>query len=112
MAPGREGIEAGEAELRDYCNVGYAKGCPHLPVERKADVVRFAVARDGGRTLSLHWVTEREHLPVEHGTLEYDAIAQCWTVAHENACVQRMAECYMETYVARHPRQQAVGRPD
>lgn len=112
MAPGRAGVEAEEAELKEFCNIGYANSCAHLPTDRKADAVRFAVARDGSSTLSLDWVMEREHLPVEHGTLEYDASAQRWSVAHEDPCVQRMAECYIETYIARHPRQRAANRAE
>lgn len=109
MAPGRDGVTPDEAALKEFCNIGYASGCAHLPADRKADVVRFAVVRDGGDTLSLDWVLERAHLPVEHGKLEYDAREARWHVLHGDRCVQRMAECFMETYLARHPRHGVAG---
>ena len=33
-------------ELREFCNLGYAKGCSRLPADRAADAVRFSIARE------------------------------------------------------------------
>jgi hypothetical protein len=112
MAAGRDGGACGDEELRNLCNIGYAKGCASLPSTREADAVRFVVSRDSGNSISVQWVFEREYLPVANGTLEYDFVSARWVSPHVNAVVQRMAECYLESYLARHPRQRAVGRND
>jgi hypothetical protein len=90
-----------DAELKDFCNLGYAGQCSKLPAERRADCVRFAVARHQGDRIMLSYVYEREHTPVEHGELEYDCATQRWLVALEDTCVQRQAECYLGTYLER-----------
>ena len=93
-----------ETELRDFCNMGYAGGCPHLPVNRCADNVRFAVARDEESRIVLHYVSERFHEPVEYGRLEYDCQSQRWLAPMRDVCLQRQAECYVEVYLERRPR--------
>ena len=98
-APGHEGFIPNEQELADTCNLGYALQCPRLPKDRTWDAIRFGVARDGGQAVSLTYVCEAGHRPVEHGTLEYDGSR--WTVSHCDARLQRMAECYLETYLSR-----------
>ena len=103
-APGHEGHRPSDSELKDFCNIGYCAACAHLPANREADAVRFAVTGESGETLSLSWVTERSYLPVAHGKLEYDARSAQWLVSHATACIQRMAECFMESYLSRHPR--------
>ena len=69
---GIDEVTPSEVELRDFCNMGYADGCPRLPADRCADNVRFAVARDEESRIVLHYVSERFHQPVEYGRLEYD----------------------------------------
>ena len=49
-APGHEGAEPTNQELRELCNLGYAASCPRLPKERAYDAVRFSIARDCGAT--------------------------------------------------------------
>ncbi|HLK08629.1 MAG TPA: hypothetical protein VKV30_11820 [Candidatus Angelobacter sp.] len=93
-----------ETELRDFCNMGYAGGCPHLPADRCADNVRFAVARDEESRIILHYVSERCHQPVEYGRLEYDCQSQRWLAPMRDACLQRQAECFVEVYLERRPR--------
>jgi hypothetical protein len=107
-APGRNGCAASDAELKDLCNLGYASACGHLPAHRLADAVRFAVACDSADTLTLQWSSERDHLPVAHGQLEYDTATARFTTAHNDLCVQRMAECFIESYLLRHPRQRSA----
>lgn len=93
-----------EDELRDFCNIGYARGCPRMPRSRNSDGVRFAVARDEESRIILHYVSEREHEPVEYGRLEYDSVNKTWPVALRDACLQRQAECYLSVYLERRPR--------
>ena len=72
-----------------------------MPADRDSDAVRFAIAKDGGDRLMLHYSCERDHVPIEHGLLQYDCTAQAWRVAHPDACIQRQAECYVLIYLER-----------
>jgi len=98
---GAEHRMPGEVELREFCNLGYAGQCASLPADRSSDAVRFAVAKDGGDRILLHYLCERDHAPVEHGQLQYDCVTQAWPVAHRDACIQRQAECYVSIYLDR-----------
>lgn len=93
-----------EAELRDLCNLGYAVQCSRIPADRQLDSVRFAVARDGGDRILLHYSCERDHAPVDHGQLQYDCVSRTWPVAHGDANIQRQAECFVATYLERRGR--------
>jgi len=90
-----------ESELKDFCNLGYARQCGRIPTDRHSDAVRFAIAKDGGDRLLLHYSCERDHAPIEHGLLQYDCTAHAWRVAHPDACIQRQAECYVVIYLER-----------
>jgi len=77
--------------------------------------VRFAVAVPGGqeakrkgksagsletaRSIRVDYVCERAHLPVAHGELEFDFQQSAWTRRHEDKRVQKMAECFLESYL-------------
>ena len=109
MAPGHEGETPAEEELRDFCNLGYAEGCGRFPKERLWDSVRF-----GARTVNkgdgihdciqIRYVCERGHRPVECGILEFDVAEQRWERAHCDSRVQRMAECFVESHMAKRRR--------
>jgi len=92
-----------DAELKDFCNLGYAQ-CTKIPAERPSDALRFAVAKAGGDRILLHYSSERNHAPVEHGQLQYDCTTRTWPVPHPDICIQRQAECYVVTYLERRPR--------
>ena len=64
----------GEDHLREFCNLGYAAGCPQLPAERDWDAVRFSVASLSESEITLHYACERDHAPVAHGTLTYELV--------------------------------------
>ena len=100
-APGHEGAEPTNQELRDFCNLGYAAGCPRLPEERIYDAVRFSIARDRGAQLLLWFVCESGHRPAGHGMLEYDLSLGQWASSHSDLCIQKMAECYLQSYLLR-----------
>jgi hypothetical protein len=51
------------------------------------------------RVLTLHYVRERNHLPVEHGDLEYDLAQTTWLRTHSDPRIQRMAECFLDSYL-------------
>lgn len=86
-------------QVRESCNLGYAARCPHLPAERTCDAVRFAVARDGEDRILLSYVCETGHRPAEHGMLEYEVILSAWIRPHADARIQKMADCYLQSYL-------------
>jgi hypothetical protein len=85
----------------ESCNLGYAKSCPRLPKERACDAVRFALARESSESISLHFVLESDHLPAGHGVLEYDRALKSWTSPHPEPRTQRLAESFLQSYLAR-----------
>lgn len=110
-APEHQGESPSQEELREFCNLGYAEGCGRLPRERVWDSVRFAARTvsseekngTGGR-IQLRYVCEREHRPAEHGLLEFDPVEARWEHQHHDHRVQRMAECFVESYVEKSKR--------
>jgi hypothetical protein len=110
-APGHEGEAPSQEELRDFCNLGYAEGCGRLPRQRMWDSVRFAaVGQDGnhqtGGRIHVRYVCEREHRPAEHGMLEFDSTEARWERPHYDPRVQRMAQCFLESYVEKRKKQE------
>jgi hypothetical protein len=108
-APGYEGAEPSNQELRELCNLGYAAGCARLPEERAYDAVRFSIARDRGARLEFWFVCESKHLPAGHGILEYDLSLGQWICSHPDARIQKMAECYLQSYLSRRIQPAAAG---
>jgi hypothetical protein len=60
--------------------------------------VRFGIAADTGPQIRILFVLEKQHLPVQHGTLEFDVTAGSYSLPHPDPCIQKMAECYLESY--------------
>ena len=106
-AAGHELAELSLDQLRE-CNLGYALACPRLPQERVCDAVRFSVARDTGSKLLLWFVCEKNHQPAACGTLEYEQPLGPWISPHSNPLIQRMAECFLESYLNRKTRSVAA----
>jgi hypothetical protein len=100
-APGHLGALPSNGEIRDLCNLGYAAACPRLPKQRRLDAVRFSVARDCGDRLVIWFVGEAAHRPVDHAMLEYDTVRRDWVVPHPDPGTQKLAECYLESYLLR-----------
>jgi hypothetical protein len=112
-APGHEGELPPQDVLEAFCNLGYASSCNWSPVDRRWDAVRFAVSapRDvelrpavdvaalPARILILRYVCERDHRPVEHGDLEFDLAQAAWLRQHDDARIQKMAECFLQSYL-------------
>ncbi len=111
-APGHEGESPSQTVLESFCNLGYASNCSWTPAERIWDAVRFAVALPPGvkqgeknssgsrsQILRLAYVCEREHLPVCNGELEFDLIEANWSRSHQDPRIQKMAECFLESYL-------------
>lgn len=51
------------------------------------------------RVLRLTYVCERGHRPVEHGELEFDIAQTAWLKRHSDPRIQKMAECFLESYL-------------
>lgn len=98
--PSHESDDLAPGEL-ESCNLGYAHSCPRLPKDRVADAVRFAVAKESPETLLIHYVLEAAHLPVSHGALEYDRVAQIWKLGHPDSRIQHSATCFLQSYLER-----------
>jgi len=115
-ASGHEGETPSQEELREFCNLGYAERCPRRPPDPVWDSVRFGArslesdASDANsRRILIRYVCEREHRPAEHGMLEFDARRGRWEKSHSDPRVQRMAECFLASYLERK-KQQSVER--
>jgi hypothetical protein len=100
-APGHEGAIPNDDELKDLCNMGYAARCPRLPEARAWDAVRFSVSRDQGSRIVLWSVCELAHRPAGHLLIEYDVMRAQWVSPHPEARLQRMADCYLQSYLQR-----------
>ena len=101
-APGHERYSPTADELRDGCNVGYAARCPQLPPDRDTDANRFRVTQAGAEVNVFH-CSELRHAPVAQASLRFDLAAQTWTASHPDACLQRQAECALESWLAQRP---------
>ena len=89
------------AHVRDFCNLGYATACPHLPSSRDWDAIRFSVAGLSPEQITLCYVCELGHAPVEHGTLTYDLGGEVWRDAPPDPRVHRLATSYLHAYRTR-----------
>lgn len=111
-APGHENEIPPQDILEAFCNLGYASGCTWAPLHRASDSIRFGVSapssrqeRRGATTdisariLHLNYVSEREHRPAERGELEFDLSRSMWVRRHDDPRIQRMAECFLESYL-------------
>ena len=99
--PGHEGAAPSNEELREGCNLGYAASCVRLPAQRPYDAVRFSVSRDCGSQVDLWFACEASHRPGTSGKLSYDASRAEWTSPHSDPRIQKMAECFLESYTLR-----------
>ncbi|MFZ0771734.1 MAG: hypothetical protein WCA49_04085 [Candidatus Sulfotelmatobacter sp.] len=114
-APGHDGDAPSPEELREFCNLGYAEGCGRLPRDRKWDSIRFAARtacgdekNTPGRRIQVRYVCEREHRPAEHGALEFDAVEARWEQPHRDSRLQRMAECFLASYLEKRKKQEVI----
>jgi len=100
-APGHDGEALTDEELKQGCNLGYARNCSRLPAEREADAVRFSILRERDGQIALCYVSELNYLPREHGNLQYDSVLRKWLNPHSDRRVQALAECFLQSYLAR-----------
>ena len=89
-----------EDHVRQFCNLGYAAGCPRLPAERDWDAVRFSVAAASEKEIMLHYACELNHAPVEHGTLIFELPGGNCREPHPDPRIGRLAATYVRAYRA------------
>jgi len=99
-ASGQE-VAASDTHIREFCNLGYANTCPHLPPRRDWDAIRFSVAHVTREQVTVCFVCELAHAPIEHGKLTFDLATEVWLNAHPDPRVLRLATCYLQTYRTR-----------
>ena len=106
-SPGHEGQTPAQDVLEKFCNLGYSGSCGWSPPQREWDSVRFALATRGDSARSdttapiirLTYVCEKDHRPVAHGELHFDLPRAAWIQLHPDARVQKMAECFLDSYL-------------
>lgn len=101
-------ITPDDVSLREYCNLGNATSCPHLPLGRDWDAVRFSVARTSAEQITLWYVCELAHAPMAHGKLTFDCLSNLWLNPHADLRVQRLADCYLQSYRSRQNGNSAI----
>ena len=99
-ASGQE-LAASNDHIREFCNLGYATACPHLPQRRDWDVVRFSVARANREQVTICFVCELAHAAIEHGELIFDLAGEVWLTPHPDPRVRTLASCYLHAYRTR-----------
>lgn len=104
-APEHVGETPTTEELREFCNLGYAEKCFRFPRDRSWDSVRFDARTIAGaektesQRIRVRYICERGHLPADYGFLEFDPSQAQWTRSHPDSRVQRMAECFLASYL-------------
>jgi len=93
-----EELPASDEHAREFCNLGYATNCPHLPQHRDWDAVRFSVERASQNQITIHFVCELDHAPIEHGKLTFDLVSEVCRDAHPDPRVLTLAGCYLQAY--------------
>lgn len=99
-ATGQE-IPAANDHVRDFCNLGYAAACPHLPSQRDWDAIRFCIAHESRNQLTVSFVCELAHAPITFGTLVFDLAENLWIESKNDPRVLTLANSYLQTYRSR-----------
>ncbi|MFY9905568.1 MAG: hypothetical protein WBD45_09745 [Terriglobales bacterium] len=99
-ASGHE-LPASDVHIQEFCNLGYAAACPHLPQHRDWDAIRFSVAHSSQQQVAISFVCELAHAPMEHGKLIFDLVNEVWIIQHPDPRVLRLATSYLQSYRAR-----------
>jgi hypothetical protein len=106
QAPASGQFEPPEEIQRNLCNCGYARHrCSRFPDRGGADAVRFSVTGDQDGRVTLIYILEKDHAPVEHGSLDCSTAGYA-TGAREPLASQ--ARAFVESYL----RQSAAGRSE
>lgn len=99
-ASGRE-LPASDSAIRESCNLGYATSCPHLPRVRDWDAIRFSVVQGAHDRITICYVCEFAHAPIEQGNLTFNLASDTWSNLPSDPRVLTLATCYLHAYRAR-----------
>ena len=95
-------LEPPEAQQRELCNCGYARTrCDRFPGGSAADAVRFSVTGDSPARLLVVYVFEKDHAPVEHGTLQYTVADAHLEGPLISEVLAQQARAFVESYLRR-----------
>jgi hypothetical protein len=94
-------LAASQTHAREFCNLGYATACPHLPRNRDWDAIRFSVAWVHGEQITICFVCELGHAPIEHGKATFDLAREAWLNPPTDPRVLTLATCYLDAYRVR-----------
>ena len=104
--PGHNGQTPPHEIIQAFCNLGYACRCPWAPDQRAWDAVRFSISAfeqpaGAARVVRLLYVCERDHHPMAHGELLFELPSGHWLRGHDDARIQKMAECFLDSYLSK-----------
>lgn len=89
-------------DLRQYCNLGYARGrCSRFPMAAEADAVRFSIVHDRDGAISLLFILERDYGPLRHEPLVYEIATRSFTSMPFPSCIAAQANRFVESYLKR-----------
>jgi hypothetical protein len=96
-------IEPGVDDLRQYCNLGYARGrCSRFPAASDtADAIRFSVTRDRDGDIALICIFEKDYAPVRHLALIYATGTRSFATAVETSILEAQARKFIDSYLNR-----------
>ena len=102
-------VEPSEARQHEVCNYGYARDrCERFPGGSAADAVRFSVTEETPSRVLLVYVVEKDHAPVEHGTLEYLLEDARLDGSPISDVLAQQARAFLESYLSRRARTASV----
>ena len=102
-------VEPSETRQHELCNYGYARGrCDRFPGGSAADAVRFSVTDETPTRVLLVYVVEKDHAPVEHGTLEYAISDGFLNGPSISDVLAQQARAFLESYLSRRARSASV----
>lgn len=88
-----------EDRLRDHCNCGYARTqCTRFPKDAQADAIRFHIASQDDVTIQLIWIREKDHAPIEHGTLIFLIREDRWQSPPSTDLLTLQAQAFLTTH--------------
>ena len=91
--------------MQDLCNCGYARGrCDQFPATSAADAVRFSVVAADTDTVRLVYILEKNHAPVEHGTMTYAIRESGFVDRPPNVILGAQAQAFLESHLDRRVR--------
>ena len=102
LASGQE-LSPSDTHIREFCNLGYATACPHLPRPCDWDAIRFSIVQVSRERVTICFVCELAHAPIEHGKLTFDLTSEVCLNPHPDPRLLRLATCYFQAYRAHDP---------